>query len=103
MGLPSGFHPLSAGCLPRSRRLFGRLEASLLKGGAVIQLARATALQGSIASSAHVEPSASAGDLLTGGQYQRERRPPWPIGTIPWSIDRNRMVRPMSRAGPSAE
>ena len=43
-----------------------------MKGGAVIQLARATALQGSIASSAHVEPSASAGDPLTGGQYQRE-------------------------------
>jgi hypothetical protein len=30
------------------------------------------------------------------------RRPPCPIGAIPWSIDRNRKVRLMSQAGPSA-
>jgi len=49
-----------------------------LKGGAVIQLARAIAPQGSIASSAHVEPSASASDLLTGGSIngRGDRRDP---------------------------
>jgi len=46
-----------------------------LKGGAVIQLARAIAPQGSIASSAHVEPSASASDLLTGGSIKAEEAP----------------------------
>jgi hypothetical protein len=51
---------------------FGRLEASLLKGGAVIRLVRAIALQGSIASSAHVEPTASVSDLLTGGSINVE-------------------------------
>ena len=43
-----------------------------MKGGAVIQLVRAIASQGSIASSAHVEPSASASDLLTGGSTNAE-------------------------------
>jgi hypothetical protein len=43
-----------------------------LKGGAVIQLVRVIALQGSIASSARVEPSASVSDLLTGGSINAE-------------------------------
>ena len=43
-----------------------------MNGGAVIQLERVIALQGSIASSAHVEPSASASDLPTGGSINAE-------------------------------
>ena len=46
-----------------------------MKGGAVIQLGQAIAPQGSIASSAHVEPSASASDLLTGGSINAEEAP----------------------------
>src|SRR5437868_11643122 len=66
-------YPRVASRVPGS--FFGRLEASLLKGGAVIQLARAIAPQGSIASSAHVEPSASASDLLTGSSINAEEAP----------------------------
>ncbi|MEH2518136.1 hypothetical protein V1279_003709 [Bradyrhizobium sp. AZCC 1610] len=70
-------YPRVASRVPGS--FFGRLEASLLKGGAVIQLVRPIALQGSIASSAHVEPSASASDLLTGGSIYAEE-----IAMIHW-------------------
>jgi hypothetical protein len=63
-------YPRVASRVPGS--FFGRLETSLLKGGAVIQLARAIALQRSVAPSGHVEPSASASDLLTRGNMNAE-------------------------------
>jgi hypothetical protein len=60
---------------PLARQLFGRLDASLLKGGRFIQLARQIAPQGSVAPSARVEPSASASDLFTGGSINAEEAP----------------------------
>ena len=43
-----------------------------MKAGAFIQLVRGIAPQGSIAPSAHVEPLASANDLLTGGSINAQ-------------------------------
>src|SRR6185369_9589815 len=58
-----------------SRHFSTGSKPSLLEGRALSQLVKGIAPQGSIAPSAHVEPSASASDLLTGGGINAQEAP----------------------------